>query len=51
MNDVLITNHVLSGAVVGALSPDPLSAVGRGFGSHMVVAARPPIGGPGGPPM
>jgi hypothetical protein len=41
---VLITNHVLSGAVIGALSPDAVSAVGRGFGSHFALDALPHFG-------
>jgi hypothetical protein len=41
---VLITNHVLSGAVVGALSPDVVSAVGRGFVSHFALDALPHFG-------
>lgn len=43
---MLITNHVLSGAVIGALSPDPLSAAGRGFVSHFVLDALPHFGLP-----
>ena len=43
---MLITNHVLSGAVVGALSPDPLSAAGRGFASHFVLDSLPHFGLP-----
>jgi len=46
VSDVLITNHVLSGAVVGALSPDPLSAAGRGFASHFVLDSLPHFGLP-----
>jgi hypothetical protein len=41
---MLITNHVLSGAVVGALSPDVLSAAGRGFVSHFALDALPHFG-------
>lgn len=41
---MLITNHVLSGAVVGASSPDALSAFGRGFVSHFVLDALPHFG-------
>jgi hypothetical protein len=41
---VLITNHVLSGAVVGALSPDTVSAVTRGFVSHFALDALPHFG-------
>jgi hypothetical protein len=41
---VLITNHVLSGAVVGALAPDSLSAVTRGFVSHFALDALPHFG-------
>ena len=43
---MLITNHVLSGAVIGALSPDPLSAAARGFASHFVLDALPHFGLP-----
>ena len=38
---MLITNHVLSGAVVGLTSPDALSAFRRGFVSHFVLDAVP----------
>ncbi|HEX6935548.1 MAG TPA: hypothetical protein VF227_03415 [Actinomycetes bacterium] len=41
---MLITNHVLSGAVVGALSPDTVSAVTRGFVSHFALDALPHFG-------
>lgn len=41
---MLITNHVLSGAVIGAASPDVLSAAGRGFVSHFVLDALPHFG-------
>lgn len=41
---MLITNHVLSGAVVGALSPDVVSSVGRGFVSHFALDALPHFG-------
>ncbi len=41
---VLITNHVLSGAVVGALTRDPVRAFGRGFLSHFVLDALPHFG-------
>ena len=43
---MLITNHVLSGAVIGALSPDPLSAAARGFASHFVLDSLPHFGLP-----
>jgi hypothetical protein len=43
---VLITNHVLSGAAIGALSPDPISAAGRGFVSHFVLDSLPHFGLP-----
>ena len=43
---MLITNHVLSGAVVGALSSDPVAAAGRGFVSHYVLDALPHFGLP-----
>jgi len=41
---VLITNHVLSGAVVGASSPDVVSALTRGFASHFVLDLLPHFG-------
>ena len=41
---MLITNHVLSGAVVGALTRDPVRAFGRGFLSHFVLDALPHFG-------
>lgn len=41
---MLITNHVLSGAVIGATSPDVGSAFGRGFVSHFVLDALPHFG-------
>jgi len=41
---VLITNHVLSGAVVGLTSPDAVSAFRRGFVSHFVLDAVPHFG-------
>ena len=41
---MLITNHVLSGAVVGASSPGVVSAFARGFASHLVLDALPHFG-------
>ncbi|MGH8892594.1 MAG: hypothetical protein ACRDWY_04705 [Actinomycetes bacterium] len=41
---MLITNHVLSGAVVGALAPDSVSALARGFVSHFALDALPHFG-------
>lgn len=41
---MLITNHVLSGAVVGLTSPDAVSAFRRGFVSHFVLDALPHFG-------
>jgi hypothetical protein len=38
---VLVTTHVLSGAVIGALSPGPVRALTRGFASHFVLDAVP----------
>lgn len=38
---VLITTHVLSGAVIGALANDVPSALTRGFVSHFVLDAIP----------
>ena len=43
---MLITNHVLSGAVIGALSGDPFSAAVRGFASHFVLDSMPHFGLP-----
>jgi hypothetical protein len=50
---VFVTNHVLSGALVGmALSDTPLGAFAVGIGSHLVLDALPhwgcDTGGPGG---
>lgn len=41
---MLITNHVLSGAVIGASSPEVVSAFARGFVSHLVLDALPHFG-------
>jgi hypothetical protein len=41
---VLITNHVLSGAVVGALARDVPQAAGLGFVSHFALDAVPHFG-------
>jgi hypothetical protein len=38
---VLVTTHVLSGAVLGALAPDVPTALTRGFVSHFVLDAIP----------
>jgi hypothetical protein len=38
---VLLTNHVLSGALIGALSRRPLPAFAAGVVSHFVVDAIP----------
>lgn len=38
---MLITTHVLSGAVLGAVAPDVGSALGWGFASHFVLDAIP----------
>jgi hypothetical protein len=38
---VLVTTHVLSGAVIGALAPDVPAALTRGFVSHFVLDAIP----------
>jgi hypothetical protein len=43
---VLVTTHVLSGAVIGAFSPSPEVALVRGFGSHFVLDAIPHWGCP-----
>lgn len=41
---MLITNHVLSGALIGLLAPDVSNAFGRGFASHFVLDAVPHFG-------
>lgn len=41
---MLITNHVLSGALVGLLTPQPLAAAGAGFLSHFVLDVTPHFG-------
>jgi hypothetical protein len=41
---VLITNHVLSGAVIGAVAPDVRQAVSLGFLSHFVLDGLPHFG-------
>jgi len=41
---VLITNHVLSGAVIGLVAPGVTSAFGRGFVSHFVLDSVPHFG-------
>jgi hypothetical protein len=38
---VLVTTHVLSGAVIGAVAPDVPAALTRGFVSHFVLDAIP----------
>ncbi|GGF47766.1 hypothetical protein GCM10011519_22280 [Marmoricola endophyticus] len=38
---MLITNHVLSGALVGAASPGPASALGAGVASHFALDSVP----------
>jgi hypothetical protein len=38
---VLVTTHVLSGAVIGAHAPDLPTALARGFASHFVLDAIP----------
>ena len=42
---MLITNHVLAGALVGTLSPGPVSAFAAGVVSHFVMDAVPHWGG------
>jgi hypothetical protein len=39
--DVLVTTHVLSGAVIGAFAPDVGTALARGFVSHFALDAIP----------
>jgi hypothetical protein len=46
---VLLTNHVLSGALVGALARRPLTAFGVGVASHFVLDAVPHWGDWGSP--
>lgn len=41
---MLITNHVLSGALVGLLAPDVSTSFRRGFVSHFVLDAVPHFG-------
>ena len=43
---MLITNHVLGGALVGALSPGPASAFGVGVVSHFAMDVAPHWGVP-----
>lgn len=38
---MLITNHVMSGAVVGALAPGPVSAFALGIASHFTLDTVP----------
>ena len=38
---MLVTNHVLSGALIGAGCPGPLSAFAAGFASHFALDAVP----------
>jgi hypothetical protein len=42
---VLITNHVLAGALVGAASPGPVTAFASGVASHFAMDAVPHWGG------
>jgi hypothetical protein len=42
---VLITNHVLAGALIGTFSPGPVSAFAAGVVSHFVMDAVPHWGG------
>lgn len=41
---MLITNHVLSGAVIGQLAPDAASAAVAGFASHFALDTVPHFG-------
>lgn len=41
---MLITNHVLSGALLGLAAPGPTTAAGGGFASHFVLDAVPHFG-------
>ena len=38
---MLITNHVLAGALIGRASPDPLTAAALGLASHFAMDALP----------
>ncbi len=38
---MLVTNHVLAGALIGAASPGPASAFVAGFGSHFAMDVVP----------
>jgi hypothetical protein len=44
---MLVTNHVLSGALIGHLAPGPATAFGVGVLSHLVLDAVPHWGGLG----
>lgn len=43
---VLVSNHVLSGALVGLAAPGPVSAFTAGVASHLALDAVPHWGGP-----
>ena len=43
---MLITNHVVAGAVVGVVAPGPASAFALGIASHVVMDAMPHWGHP-----
>lgn len=43
---MIITNHVVAGAVIGARAPGPVSAFALGFASHGVMDAIPHWGHP-----
>jgi hypothetical protein len=43
---VLITNHVVAGAVLGAMAPGPKSAFALGIASHVAMDALPHWGHP-----
>ena len=38
---MLVTNHVLSGALIGTAAPGPISAFAAGFASHFALDAVP----------
>jgi hypothetical protein len=42
---VLVTNHVLAGALIGNLAPGPVSAFAAGVASHFAMDAVPHWGG------
>ena len=45
MGPVLVTNHVLSGALIGLVAPEPVSAFAVGVASHLALDVVPHYGG------